>query len=196
MNKRTTTILWVLAAAYAVALIANITLGLGIPIAVVLLISVAFALIHGAVRYGWIGILTFVVMCLVVSNILESTSVFHNQIPLPILIPVVVFVPLAFALIHGAMRYVRPNIDVATPAPSRSHFAQATVMYALIGLGIVLAYVVGSPNTLVTDAAGVVWQSSSIAEGEATVTVYTILFATALAAVKLLQRPAAASRGN
>jgi hypothetical protein len=36
----------------------------------------------------------------------------------------------------------------------------------------------------------------SIAEGEATVTVYTILFATALAAVKLLQRPAAVSRGN
>jgi uncharacterized protein YbjT (DUF2867 family) len=33
-------------------------------------------------------------------------------------------------------------------------------------------------------------------EGEATVTVYTILFATALAAVKLLQRPAAVSRGN
>ena len=75
MNKLTTTILWVLAAAYAVALVANITFGLGIPIAVVLLISVAFALIHGAVRYGWTGILAFVVMCLVVSNILENTSI-------------------------------------------------------------------------------------------------------------------------
>ena len=75
MNKLTTTILWVLAAAYAVALVANITFGLGIPIAVVLLISVAFALIHCAVRYGWIGILAFVVMCLVVSNILENTSI-------------------------------------------------------------------------------------------------------------------------
>jgi hypothetical protein len=49
-NKLTTTILWVLAAAYAVALVSNISLGLGVPIAVVLLISVAFALIHGAVR--------------------------------------------------------------------------------------------------------------------------------------------------
>jgi hypothetical protein len=39
-----TTILWVLAAAYAVALVANIAFGLSIPIAVVLLISVAFAL--------------------------------------------------------------------------------------------------------------------------------------------------------
>ena len=44
-NKLTTTILWVLAAAYAVALVANISFGLGIPIAVVLLIFVAFALL-------------------------------------------------------------------------------------------------------------------------------------------------------
>src|SRR6266852_9325472 len=70
-----TTILWALAAAYAAALIANIAFGLGIPIAVVLLISVAFALIHGAVRYGWNGIVAFVVICLVVSNILENTSI-------------------------------------------------------------------------------------------------------------------------
>ncbi len=74
MDKLTTTILWVLATAYAVALVANITFGLGIPIAVVLLISVAFALIHGAVRYGRTGILAFVVICLVVSNVLENTS--------------------------------------------------------------------------------------------------------------------------
>jgi chromate transport protein ChrA len=64
-----TAILWVLAAAYAVTLVANIAFGLGIPIAVVLLISVAFALIHGAVRYGWSGIVVFVVICLVASNI-------------------------------------------------------------------------------------------------------------------------------
>jgi len=75
MNKLTTTILWVLAVAYALALVANIAFGLGIPIAVVLLISVAFAFIHGAVRYGWTGILAFVVICLVVSNILENTSI-------------------------------------------------------------------------------------------------------------------------
>jgi len=50
----TRTILWVLAAAYAVALIANISFGLSIPIALVLLVSVAFALIHaaGALRLG------------------------------------------------------------------------------------------------------------------------------------------------
>ncbi len=39
-----TVILWVLAAAYAAALVANIAFGLSIPIALVLLLSVAFAL--------------------------------------------------------------------------------------------------------------------------------------------------------
>jgi chromate transport protein ChrA len=73
-NKLTTTILWVLAAANAVALVANISLGLGVPIAVVLLISVVFALLHGAVRYGWSGIVAFVVISLVVSNTLETPA--------------------------------------------------------------------------------------------------------------------------
>ena len=74
-TNMTKTILWVLAAAYAVALIANISFGLSIPIALVLLVSVVFALVHGAVRYGWRGIAAFIVICLVVSNILENTSI-------------------------------------------------------------------------------------------------------------------------
>src|SRR5437879_13730530 len=74
-TKLTTTILWTLAAAYGVSLFANISLGLSIPIAVVLLLSVAFALIHGALRYGWSGIAVFIVISLVVSNILENTSI-------------------------------------------------------------------------------------------------------------------------
>src|SRR2546427_508344 len=70
-----TAILWALAAAYAVALVANIAFGLGIPIAVVLLISVAFALIHGAIRYGWSGIVAFVLICLVGNTLLENPSI-------------------------------------------------------------------------------------------------------------------------
>lgn len=34
-----------------------------------------FALLHGAARYGWRGILLFVVICLVVSNALENLSI-------------------------------------------------------------------------------------------------------------------------
>ncbi len=292
LRQRVNAILWALVAANVVWTVASTVFHNQIPlpilIPVVVFVPLAFALLHGAMRYGWTGILTFLVVSLVVSNVLENLSIltgfpfghyyYTGQLgPKIFLVPLLIgpayfgtgylawvlgtvligevrprgsalttfgvpliasFVMVAwdlgtdpsrstigqvwiwqqgggyfgvpltnylgwsftvyifFQLFALYLYFRRPKIDVATPAPSRSHFAQATVMYALIGLGIVLAYVVGSPNTLVTDAAGVVWQSSSIAEGEATVTVYTILFATALAAVKLLQRPAAVSRGN
>jgi putative membrane protein len=39
------------------------------------LVPVAFALIHGAARYGWGGILAFILICLVVSNIFENVSI-------------------------------------------------------------------------------------------------------------------------
>jgi len=50
---------------------------------------------------------------------------------------------------------------------------------------------VAAPNTAITDAVGIVWQTRSIAEAEATVSIFTMLFAAALAAVKVLQRSAA-----
>src|SRR5438132_1611954 len=80
-TKLTTTMLWTLAAAYGVSLFANISLGLSIPIAVVLLLSVVFALIHGALRYSWSGIAVFIVISLVVSNILENTSILTGFSP-------------------------------------------------------------------------------------------------------------------
>jgi len=277
MDKLTTTILWVLATAYAVALVANITFGLGIPIAVVLLISVAFALIHGAVRYGRTGILAFVVICLVVSNVLENTSIltgfpfghYHYTDALgpklflvPLLIGPAYFASGYFAWVIGnvlvgelrrgssafltvAVPFIaafvmvmwdltfdprastiqhqwiweqaggyfgvpltnylgwfftvylflqlfallvrfRPSSETVTKFP-RSHFAQALLMYAVMGLTPVLTFVVGGSNTPATDAAGVVWQATSIAESMATVSISTMIFAVAMSAVKLLQ---------
>ena len=276
-NGRTTTILWVLAAAYAVALVANITFGFGIPIAVVLLISVAFALIHGAVRYGWTGILAFVVICLVVSNVLENTSIltgfpFGHYNYTDALGPKLFLVPLLIGpayFANGYFAWVIGNIlvgelrrgssvvlTVAVPFISafvmvmwdltfdprastiqhqwiweqgggyfgvpltnylgwfftvylflelfalfvrfrpggvtdtkfpRSHFAQALLMYAVMGLTPVLTFAVGGSNTSVADASGVVWQTRSIAESMATVSIFTMIFAVAMSAVKLLQ---------
>jgi putative membrane protein len=276
-NKLTTTILWVLAAAYAVALFANIAFGFGIPIAVVLLISVAFALIHGAVRYGWTGILAFIVICLVVSNILENTSIltgfpfghYHYTDALgpklflvPLLIGPAYFANGYFAWVIGNLlvgelrRGSSTFLTVAVPVTAafvmvmwdltfdprastiqhqwiweqgggyfgvpltnylgwfftvylflqlfalfvrfwpgnatvmkfpRSHFAQALLMYAVMGLTPVLTFAVGGSNTSVADAAGVVWQTRSIAESMATVSIFTMLFAVAISALKLLQ---------
>jgi putative membrane protein len=280
----TTTILWILAVAYAVALIANISFGLSIPIALVLLLSVAFALIHGAVRYGWIGIGVFIAICLVVSNILENTSIltgfpfghYHYTDSLgpklflvPILIGPAYFangylawvvgnvligelrrtssafttfavpfiasflmvmwdltfdprastiqhmwiweqgggyfgVPLTnylgwfftvyvFLQLFALFVRLRPAGDEAAPL-RKSHYVQALAMYAVVGLTPVLTYLVGGANSPVTDAAGVVWQTRSIAESAATVSIFTMIFGVALSVVKLVQAPAAAAQ--
>jgi putative membrane protein len=272
------TILWVLAVAYAAALIANISFGLSIPIALVLLVSVAFALIHGAVRYGWSGIAVFIVICLVVSNILENTSIltgfpfghYHytdSLGPKLFLVPLLIG-PAYFA--NGYLAWVLGNVligDVRRGANAfttfavplfasflmvmwdltfdprastiqhmwiweqgggyfgvpltnylgwfftvyvflqlfalvvriresgnqtmrtlpRSYYAQAVVMYAVVGLTPVLTYLVGGTNSPITDAAGMVWQTRSIAEAAATVSIYTMIFAAGLSAAKLAQ---------
>jgi hypothetical protein len=68
--------------------------------------------------------------------------------------------------------------------------AQALVVYAIVGLTPVLIFLVGGSNSQVTDAAGVAWQTRSIVEAAATVSLYTVIFAVALAALRLLQAPA------
>jgi len=282
-TNRTTAILWLLAAAYAAALFGNIALGLSIPIAVVLSISVAFALDHGAVRYGWRGLVTFIVICLVVSNAFENLSIltgfpfghYHYTAdlgPKLFLVPVLIG-PAYFAtgylawvvgnVLVGEVRRrsstlatiavpfiaafvmvmwdltldprastiqgqwiweqgggyfgvplinfvgwfltvyiflqlfaiaVRSGLAVREPARTvtRSHYVQAVVTYAIVGLTPVLTFVVGGASSPITDAAGVVWQTRSIVEAMATVSLYTMIFAVALAGVKLLQAPAIA----
>jgi uncharacterized membrane protein len=277
-TKLSMNILWALVVINAAATIANTLFSLSIPVAPLLLVSVLFALVHGAMRYRWTGIVAFIVLCLVVSNILENTSIltgfpfghYHYTDALgpklflvPLLIGPAYFatgylawalstvligevrrestafttfaVPLiaSFVMVmwdlcfdptastvgqiwiweQGGgyfgvpltnylgwfltvfvflqlfalfLRYRRAGQEQAQPMP-RSYHAQAVVMYGLMGLTYVLAYVVGGTNTLVTDAAGVVWQTASISEARATVTIFTMIFVAALAAVKLLQ---------
>jgi uncharacterized membrane protein len=277
-------ILWALVVINGVATIANTLFSLSIPVAPLLLLSVLFALLHGAMRYRWTGIVAFIVICLVVSNILENTSIltgfpfghYHYTDALgpklflvPLLIGPAYFATgyLAWALSTVLVGDVRRGSNAFTtfaapfiasflmvmwdlcfdptastvghiwiweqgggyfgvpltnylgwfltvyvflqlfalflrspwagqmrerPMP-RSYHAQAVVMYGLIGLTYVLAYMVGGGNTQATDAAGVVWQTASISEARATVSIFTMIFVAALAAVKLLQGSAEAA---
>src|SRR5256885_5567738 len=66
--------LWVLVVLLAVTRLATTAFSPSLTIPVVMAAAV-FALIHGALRYRWSGILAFLVVCLVVSNILENTSI-------------------------------------------------------------------------------------------------------------------------
>jgi putative membrane protein len=265
-----------------VAEFANTVFSLSIPLALLLLVLVAFSLIHGAIRYRWSGIATFIVICLVVSNILENTSIltgfpfghYHYTSgsalgPKIFLVPVLIApayfatgylawalsnvlvgdvrressalttfavpfiasflmvvwdlcldpgastvrhiwiweqgggyfgVPLTnylgwfftvylfFQLFALFLRFRKAGPEVSWP---RSYYVQAVVMYAVIGLTFVLDYLVVGTNSRVTDAAGVVWQTRSIAEAAATVSIFTMIFAAALSAMKMLQGSAA-----
>src|SRR5882762_5588269 len=280
MKTVPTSILWVLVVVYAVVELVNPVFPLHIPLPLVLLIPIVFGLVHGALRYKWSGILTFIVICLVVSNILENTSIltgfpFGHYHYTDVLGPKLFLVPLligpayfangyfawvignvligevrrgssafmtfavpfiaAFVMVMWDLTFdprsstiqhqwiweqgggyfgvpltnylgwfftvylflqlfalfvrFRPGNETARTFP-RSHYAQALLTYGAMGLAPVLTFVIGGSNTQATDAAGVVWQTRSIAESVATVSIYTMLFAVALSAVKLIQTPA------
>jgi len=73
------TLVWLLAAIYAVTQIAQPLSGNAIPSpafnAVITLSSFAAALVHGSIRYGWRGIATFALLTIAISNALENLSV-------------------------------------------------------------------------------------------------------------------------
>jgi uncharacterized membrane protein len=287
MKKGVTPLLWTLVLLNVVLTLVNAVFPNHIPVPILIpifiVVPLAFALFHGAVRYQWSGILTFLVICLVVSNLLENTSIltgfpfghYHYTSdlgPKLFLVPLVIGPAyfgtgyLAWVLSTVLIGDVRPKTSAFTtfavpfiasfmmvawdlgmdptsstirhswiweqgggyfgvpltnylgwfftvyvffqlfalylrlrkasregeePTFTRSYYVQAIVMYAVIGLVIVVNYLVGSTNTAITDAVGIVWQTRSIAEAEATVSIFTLLFAAALSAVKLLQGSAA-----
>ena len=280
-----TYVLWLLVVAYAVVKLVNQVVPLPIPMPLMVLLPIVFGLMHGALRYKWSGILTFLVICLVVSNLLENTSIltgfpfghyYYTDVlgPKLFLVPLLIgpayfatgylawvigtvlvgdisrtssafttfavpliasfamvawdlgFDPSASTINHSwiweqgggyfgvpltnylgwfftvyvffqlfalFLRLRRTDSKEKTLAFPESHYAQAVIMYAVTGLAFVVAYLAGSGNTLVTDAMGVVWHTRSIAEAEATVSIFTMIFAAALSTVKLLQRSATAT---
>ena len=79
MKKGVTPLLWTLVVINIVLTLVNAVFPNHIPVPILIplliVVPLAFALFHGAVRYQWSGILTFLVICLVVSNLLENTSI-------------------------------------------------------------------------------------------------------------------------
>lgn len=67
--------LWALVVAYTALIFVDIVLPQSVPIPLLLLIVLAFLLLHGALRYRLSGIVIFIVIALVVSNILENVSI-------------------------------------------------------------------------------------------------------------------------
>lgn len=272
--------LWGLIALFGVLTLINSWLiPHSIPTSVLVLIPVAFALIHGSLRYGWGGILVFVIICLVVSNALENLSIltgfpFGHYHYTDGLGPKLFLVPLLIGPAYistGYLAWVIGNVLVgdirrstgrftlfATPfiaafamvvwdvcldptlstilkfwiweqgggyfgvplsnylgwfftvfiffqlfalyvyfrQPRKAgdattlpkwYYAQAIITYAITGSAFVLNYL-SAKNRAVTDATGAVWQTINIYETAAIVSLFTMIFIAALAAVKLAQR--------
>jgi putative membrane protein len=245
----------------------------------VVMATAVFAFIHGALRYRWSGVLAFLVICLVVSNILENTSILtgfpfghyhYTSSPRLFLVPLFIgpsyfataylawmvaivligeirregswFATVAVPLVASAVMVmwdltfdptastikqfwiweqgggyfgvpltnyvgwfftvyvflqlfalflrIRSAADVESLPLPASYYAQAVISYAVVGLTAVLSYLVFTGDTVVTDAAGVVWQTRSITEAEATVSIFTMIFVSALAGLKMLQASA------
>jgi uncharacterized membrane protein len=88
----------------------------------------------------------------------------------------------------------RPADPAASQPLARIYHVQAVVMYAVVGFTPVVGYLAQKTSTQVTDAAGGIWHTGSITESMATVTIFTMLFAVALAAVKLFQESKATTQ--
>lgn len=270
-------ILWGLVAVYVVVIFMNFVFPQAIPPPLPVLVLIAFSLIHGALRYRWSGMVAFIVIALVVSNILENVSIltgfpfghyhYTNSLgPKLFLVPLIIGAAycatgylawvLATVLIGDVRRessvlvtfavpfiasfvmvvwdlcfdpifstiqhhwiweqgggyfgvpltnylgwfltvyiffqlfalYLRfRHVDhVETLTLPRFYYAQAIIMYAVLGLTFIVGYLVGS-NKQVTDAAGIIWHTGSIYESAAIVSIYTMIFAAALSALKLIQ---------
>src|SRR6266852_7470750 len=283
MTRGISPLLWAIVLINVVLTLVNVVFPGNIPISMFILMPLPFVLLHGAMRYKWGGIITFVVISLVVSNLLENSSIltgfpFGHYHYTDFLGPKLFLVPLligpayigngylAWVLATALVGDVRPkasafmtfavpfiasfmmvawdlsmdptnstirqgwiweqgggyfgvpltnylgwfftvyvfyqlfalylrfrtaSVQAQALTFKKSYYAQAIVLYAMIGLVIVVNYLVGSTNTAITDAVGIVWQTRSIAETAATVSIFTMLFAAALAAVKVLQGSAA-----
>jgi uncharacterized membrane protein len=283
MTRSISPLLWALVLINVVLTLVNVVFPGHIPIPILILLPLPFVLLHGAVRYKWSGIITFVVISLAVSNLLENTSIltgfpFGHYFYTDRLGPKLFLVPLLIGPAYVGTGYlawvlstvligdVRPRAGAfmtfavpfiasfmmvawdlgmdptnstirhiwiweqgggyfgvpltnylgwfftvyvffqlfalylrfrqASPEGEeltfqRSYYLQAIAQYAVVGLAFVVAYLVGGPNTTVTDAGNVVWQTRSIAEAAATVTIFTMLFAAALSTVRVLQSSAA-----
>jgi putative membrane protein len=268
-------ILWVLVVLLTVARLATTAFSPSLTIPVVMAAAV-FAFIHGALRYRWSGVLAFLVICLVVSNILENTSILtgfpfghyhYTSGPRLFLVPLFIgpsyfataylawmvaivligdvrrggswFTTVAVPVIASAvmvmwdltidptastikqfwiweqgggyfgvpltnyvgwfftvylflqlfalfLRFRRADAAETLAVPA-SYYAQAVISYAVVGVTAVLSYLAFTGNSVVTDAAGVVWQTRSITEAEATVSIFTMIFVSVLSGVKMLQ---------
>ncbi len=275
--------LWAIVAVFAAATVVDVfSPNLFLTVLQVALM-VAFALCHGARRYGWNGIAAFAIICFLVSNIMENAGVatgfpFGPYYYTDLLGPKLFYVPLLIApaylsvgymswvlatIVLGDVRrgagwleaigtpvvasfimvlwdlaldptastveknwiwtqgggffgvplsnylgwfltvyafmqlfalYLRARAPVPPASHSKSYFAQAVAMYAIVASHFVLVYLAYKSEPI-SDPAGVSWQSGHVYETAAIIAIFTMVFVAVLAALKIARDDEAAPPG-
>jgi uncharacterized membrane protein len=145
-------VLWLLIALYLVnpvltdAFPRTLVTPLNTPLAV--LLPMVFALLHGSRRYGWSGILVFLVLCLGISNVMENIGVmtgfpFGHYHYTDVLGPKLLHVPLLIGPGYFGAGYVSWVLaNILLDADRRRDLA-ATIGVPLVGTFIMVAWDVG-----------------------------------------------------
>ena len=110
-------------------------------VALEILSTLAFALVHGTLRYGLRGILVFSALCLLIGNIIENIGVLtgfpygHYEF-LPLMGPQLLHVPILLGLAYIGMAYVSWTlaciIIAPTTQPSRPQLLAVPILAAVI----------------------------------------------------------------
>src|SRR2546427_192732 len=183
-NQRlTNVVLWGIAVVYVVGTM--FTRILSVPVSLVPLLF-PFALIHGAKRYAWNGIVIFVVFTFITINHawIWTQGGGYFGVPISNFLGWSFTVYIFFQLFAIYLRQ-RGSDDLSRALPI-THYLQIILVYMSTGVGFVIDHLV-SINMQVTDAVGHVWQTRDIYETSAISAIYTMIFVSILALVILFK---------
>lgn len=140
-------LLWLLIAAYLVDPVLTDALGLTNPLftPIAIAIPMLFALIHGGRRYGAMGIVVFLVLCLGISNVMENLGVatgfpFGRYHYTDVLGPKLFYVPLLIGPAYfgtGYLAWVLANLLLDT---DRRHDLAARAAAVILGTFIMVGW--------------------------------------------------------
>src|SRR6266853_1392223 len=168
MKKGVTPLLWTLVVIDVVLTLVNAVFPNHIPvpllIPLLIVVPLAFALFHGAVRYKWSGIIIFLVICLVVSNLLENTSIltgfpFGHYYYTSLLGPKLFLVPLVIGPAYfgtGYLAWVLSTVLVGDVRPKASAFTTFAVPF--IASFMMVAWDLGMDPTSSTIRHSWIWE--------------------------------------